>query len=139
MKIIINGLKSNHDVSFIDGILAYDADSNPNYCIYNNESIIIKLEYISNKMKILLEKIDFDEGIKCYYDDYDLDSFWVIKKMRPTNQFVIDELNIKICKLETELLEKAKKIIELEQLLYQQSVERDSVIVMLKDMNKLLK
>ena len=139
MKIIINGLKSNHDVSFIDGILAYDADSNPNYCIYNNESIIIKLEYISNKMKILLEKIDFDEGIKCYYDDYDLDSFWVIKKMRPTNQFVIDELNIKICKLETELLEKAKKIIQLEQLLYQQSVERDSVIVMLKDMNKLLK
>jgi hypothetical protein len=139
MKIIINGLKSNHDLSFIDGILAYDADSNPNYCIYNNESIIIKLEYISNKMKILLEKIDFDEGIKFYYDDYDLDSFWVIKKMRPTNQFVIDELNIKICKLETELLEKAKKIIELEQLLYQQSVERDSVIVMLKDMNKLLK
>ena len=139
MKIIINGLKSNHDLSFIDGILAYDADSNQNYCIYNNESIIIKLEYISNKMKILLEKIDFDEGIKCYYDDYDLDSFWVIKKMRPTNQFVIDELNIKICKLETELLEKAKKIIELEQLLYQQSVERDSVIVMLKDMNKLLK
>ena len=139
MKIIVNGLKSNHDVSFIDGILAYDADSNPNYCIYNNESIIIKLEYISDNMKILLEKLDFDEGIKFYYDDYDLDSFWVIKKMRPTNQFVIDELNIKICKLETELLEKAKKIIELEQLLYQQSVERDSVIVMLKDMNKLLK
>ena len=139
MKIIVNGLKSNHDVSFIDGILAYDADSNPNYCIYNNESIIIKLEYISDTMTILLEKLDFDEEIKCYYDDYDLDSFWVIKKMRPTNQFVIDELNIKICKLETELLEKAKKIIELEQLLYQQSVERDSVIVMLKDMNKLLK
>jgi hypothetical protein len=139
MKIIINGLKSNHDVSFIDEILSYDAVSNPNYCIYNNESIIIKLEYISDNMKILLEKLDFDEGIKFYYDDYDLDSFWVIKKMRQTNQFVIDELNIKICKLETELLEKAKKIIELEQLLYQQSVERDSVIVMLKDMNKLLK
>lgn len=139
MKIIINGLKSNHDVNFIDEILAYDANSNPNYCIYNNESIIIKLEYITDNMKTLLEKLDFDNEQKCYYDDYDLDNYWIIRKIRPTNQFVIDELNVKICKLETELLEKAKKIIELEQLLYQQSVERDSVIVMLKDMNKLLK
>jgi hypothetical protein len=139
MKIIIDGLKTNHDISFIDEIIAYNAELNPNYCIYNDESIIIRLEHITHNMKLLLEKLDFDEGQKLYYDDYDLDSYWVIRKMRPTNQIVIDELNVKICKLETELLEKAKIIAELEQLIYQQSVERDSAIIMLKDMNKLLK
>jgi hypothetical protein len=139
MKIIIDGLKTNHDISFIDEIMSYNAELNPNYCIYNNESIIIRLEHITHNMKLLLEKLDFDEGLKFYYDDYDLDSYWVIRKIRPTNQIVIDELNVKICKLETELLEKAKIIAELEQLIYQQSVERDSAIIMLKDMNKLLK
>jgi hypothetical protein len=139
MKIIIDRLKTNHDISFIDEIISYNAELNPNYCIYNNESIIIRLEHITHNMKLLLEKLDFDEGLKFYYDDYDLDSYWVIRKIRPTNQIVIDELNVKICKLETELLEKAKIIAELEQLIYQQSVERDSAIIMLKDMNKLLK
>ena len=50
-----------------------------------------------------------------------------------------NKLNDKISELETELLEKAKKIAELEQILLEQSDEREAVINMLREMNKLVK
>jgi RHS repeat-associated protein len=56
-----------------------------------------------------------------------------------TNQDVIDKLNEKISELEIELLEKAKRIAELEQILLQQGEEREAVINMLREMNKLVK
>jgi len=141
MEIIIDGLKPNQDTYFIDEIMSYNSIYNSITHINHGKSAVIKLTMVNSTMQKLLEALNNLPSLKYYYDD-DLDNFWVISKVETNKEILVDELNKVIEKnieLEEELIYKNKRIVELEQLLYQQSIERDAVIIMLKDMNKLIK
>jgi len=102
------------------------------------KSAIITLTIINDNMQKLLNNLNGLSSIKFYYDD-DLDNYWKISLIGLDKQDLIKELN-KIVDENAELLiSKDNRITELENLLHQQSLERDSVIIMLKDMSKLLK
>jgi hypothetical protein len=90
-------------------------------------------------MHKLLNNLNGLSSIKFYYDNDDLDNYWKISLICPDKQDLINELNKIVDKNAALLMSKDNRIAELEQLLHQQSLERDSVIIMLKDMSKLLK
>lgn len=140
MELIIEGLKSYHDISFIDDIIYFNNENNEIYFINDGKTAIIKISILLDyRFADLISKLEYNRPQAFYYDYDDLDNCWTMTKMYGTNQEVIDKLNEKISGLEIELLEKAKRIAELEQILLQQGEERESVINMLREMNKLVK
>jgi predicted ATP-grasp superfamily ATP-dependent carboligase len=140
MELIIEGLKSYHSSKFIDDIISFNNENNEIYFINDGKTAIIKISVLlEHQFADLLSRLEFNRPQAYYYDDDDLDTYWTMTKMHATNQEVIDKLNEKISELETELLEKAKRIAELEQILLQQGEEREAVINMLREMNKLVK
>jgi hypothetical protein len=140
MELIIEGLKSYHDISFIDDMIYFNNENNEIYFINDGKTAIIKISILLDyRFADLISKLEYNRPQAFYYDYDDLDNCWTMTKMYGTNQEVIDKLNEKISGLEIELLEKAKRIAELEQILLQQGEERESVINMLREMNKLVK
>ena len=140
MELIIEGLKSYHNSKFIDDMISFNNENNEIYFIDDGKTAIIKVSVLlNNRFAGLLGRLEYNCPQAYYYDDDDLDTYWTITKKQATNQTVIDKLNDRISELETELLEKAKKIAELEQILLEQSDEREAVINMLREMNKLVK
>ena len=140
MELIIEGLKSYHDVSFIDDMIYFNNENNEIYFINDGKTAIIKISILLDyRFADLISKLEYNRPQAFYYDYDDLDNCWTMTKMYGTNQEVIDKLNEKISGLEIELLEKAKRIAELEQILLQQGEEREAVINMLREMNKLVK
>jgi hypothetical protein len=140
MELIIEGLKSHHDVSFIDDMIYFYNENNEIYFINDGKTAIIKISILlDSRFAGLISKLEYNRPQAFYYDDDDLDNCWTMTKMYGTNQDVINKLNKKISELEIELLEKAKRIAELEQILLQQGEEREAVINMLREMNKLVK
>lgn len=140
MELIIEGLKSYHDVSFIDDMIYFNNENNEIYFINDGKTAIIKISILlDSRFTDLISKLEYNRPQAFYYDYDDLDNCWTMTKMYGTNQEVIDKLNEKISGLEIELLEKAKRIAELEQILLQQGEEREAVINMLREMNKLVK
>lgn len=140
MELIIEGLKSYHDVSFIDDMIYFNNKNNEIYFINDGKTAIIKISILlDSRFADLINKLEYNRPQAFYYDYDDLDNCWTMTKMYGTNQEVIDKLNEKISGLEIELLEKAKRIAELEQILLQQGEEREAVINMLREMNQLVK
>jgi hypothetical protein len=140
MELIIEGLKSYHDVSFIDDMIYFNNENNEIYFINDGKTAIIKISILlDSRFADLISKLEYNRPQAFYYDYDDLDNCWTMTKIYRTNQEVIDKLNEKISGLEIELLEKAKRIAELEQILLQQGEEREAVINMLREMNKLVK
>ena len=140
MELIIEGLKSYHDVSFIDDMIYFNNENNEIYFINDGKTAIIKISILlDSRFADLISKLEYNRPQAFYYDYDDLDNCWTMTKMYGTNQDVINKLNEKISELEIELLEKAKRIAELEQILLQQGEEREAVINMLREMNKLVK
>jgi hypothetical protein len=140
MELIIEGLKSYHDVNFIDDMIYFNNENNEIYFINDGKTAIIKISILlDSRFADLISKLEYNRPQAFYYDYDDLDNCWTMTKMYGTNQEVIDKLNEKISGLEIELLEKAKRIAELEQILLQQGEEREAVINMLREMNKLVK
>jgi|LakMenEpi03Aug12_release.lakeMendotaPanAssembly.Ray.scaffolds.fasta_scaffold170511_4 hypothetical protein len=140
MELIIEGLKSYHDVSFIDDMIYFNNENNEIYFINDGKTAIIKISILlDSRFADLISKLEYNRPQAFYYDYDDLDNCWTMTKIYGTNQEVIDKLNEKISGLEIELLEKAKRIAELEQILLQQGEEREAVINMLREMNKLVK
>ena len=140
MELIIEGLKSYHDVSFIDDMIYFNNENNEIYFINDGKTAIIKISILLDyRFADLISKLEYNRPQAFYYDCDDLDNCWTMTKIYGTNQEVIDKLNEKISGLEIELLEKAKRIAELEQILLQQGEEREAVINMLREMNKLVK
>ena len=140
MELIIEGLKSYHDISFIDDMIYFNNENNEIYFINDGKTAIIKISILLDyRFADLISKLEYNRPQAFYYDYDDLDNCWTMTKMYGTNQEVIDKLNEKISGLEIELLEKAKRIAELEQILLQQGEEREAVINMLREMNKLVK
>ena len=140
MELIIEGLKPEHNTKFIDDVLNFDSNNNEIYFINDGKTAIIKISILlDSRFAGLISKLEYNRPQAFYYDDDDLDNCWTMTKMYGTNQEVIDKLNEKISELEIELLEKAKKIAEIEQILLQQGEEREAVINMLREMNKLVK
>ena len=141
MEILIENLKSHHDSEFIDEIMMINFEEN--LISLNNhdggKSAIITLTSINDNTHKLLNNLNGLSSIKFYYDNDDLDNYWKISLIGPDKQDLINELNKIIDKNTALMISKDNRIAELEQLLNQQSLERDSVIVMLKDMSKLLK
>ena len=141
MKILIENLKSHHDSEFINEIMMINFEEN--LITLNNhdggKSAIITLNNINDNMHKLLNNLNGLSSIKFYYDNDDLDNYWKISLIGPDKQDLINELNKIIDKNAALMISKDNRIAELEQLLHQQSLERDSVIIMLKDMSKLLK
>lgn len=141
MEILIENLKSHHDSEFIDEIMMINFEEN--LITLNNhdggKSAIITLTSINDNMYKLLNNLNGLSSIKFYYDNDDLDNYWKISLIGPDKQDLINELNKIIDKNAALMISKDNRIAELEQLLNKQSLERDSVIVMLKDMSKLLK
>ncbi len=141
MEILIENLKSHHNSDFIDEIMMINFEEN--LISLNNhdggKSAIITLTSINDNMHKLLNNLNGLSSIKFYYDNDDLDNYWKISLIEPDKQDLINELNKIIDKNAALMISKDNRIAELEQLLNQQSLERDSVIVMLKDMSKLLK
>ncbi len=141
MEILIENLKSHHDSDFIDKIMMINFEEN--LIILNNhdggKSAIITLTSINDNMHKLLNNLNGLSSIKFYYDNDDLDNYWKISLIGPDKQDLINELNKIIDKNAALMISKDNRIAKLEQLLNQQSLERDSVIIMLKDMSKLLK
>jgi len=141
MKILIENLKSHHDSEFINEIMMINFEEN--LITLNNhdggKSAIITLNNINDNMHKLLNNLNGLSSIKFYYDNDDLDNYWKISLICPDKQDLINELNKIVDKNAALLMSKDNRIAELEQLLHQQSLERDSVIIMLKDMSKLLK
>ncbi len=140
MELIIEGLKSYQNSKFIDDMISFNNENNIIYFINDGKTAIIKVSILlDSQFADLLNRLEYNRPQAYYYDDDDLDTYWTMTKMHGTNQDVIDKLNEKISELEIELLEKAKKIAELEQILLQQGEEREAVINMLREMNKLVK
>lgn len=141
MEILIENLKSHHDSEFINEIMMINFEEN--FITLNNhdggKSAIITLNNINDNMHKLLNNLNGLSSIKFYYDNDDLDNYWKISLIGPDKQYLINELNKIIDKNAALMISKDNRIAELEQLLHQQSLERDSVIIMLKDMSKLLK
>ena len=141
MEILIENLKSHHNSDFIDEIMMINFEEN--LILLNNhdggKSAIITLTSINDNMHKLLNNLNGLSSIKFYYDNDDLDNYWKISLIGPDKQDLINELNKIIDKNTALMISKDNRIAELEQLLNQQSLERDSVIIMLKDMSKLLK
>jgi hypothetical protein len=141
MEILIENLKSHHDSEFINEIMMINFEEN--LITLNNhnggKSAIINLNNINDNMHKLLNNLNGLSSIKFYYDNDDLDNYWKISLICPDKQDLINELNKIVDKNAALLMSKDNRIAELEQLLHQQSLERDSVIIMLKDMSKLLK
>lgn len=141
MEILIENLKSHHDSEFINEIMMINFEEN--LITLNNhnggKSAIITLNNINDNMHKLLNNLNGLSSIKYYYDNDDLDNYWKISLIGPDKQDLINELNKIVDKNAALLISKDNRIAELEQLLHQQSLERDSVIIMLKDMSKLLK
>jgi hypothetical protein len=143
MELIIEGLKPEHNIKFIDDVLNFDSNNNEIYFINDGKTAIIKISVLlDSRFAELISKFEYNVSRKLWYDDDDygdIEDYWTITKKYATNQDVIDKLNEKISELEIELLEKAKRIAELEQILLQQGEEREAVINMLREMNKLVK
>lgn len=141
MEILIENLKLHHDSDFIDEMMMINFKEN--LIRMNNDngckSAIITLTNINDNMHKLLNSLNGLSSIKFYYDNDDLDNYWKISLIESDKQDLINELNRIVDENTALLVSKDNRIAELEQLLHQQSLERDSVIIMLKDMSKLLK
>lgn len=141
MEILIENLKSHHNSDFIDEIMMINFEEN--LISLNNhdggKSAIITLTSINDNMHKLLNSLNGLSSIKFYYDNDDLDNYWKISLISSDKQDLINELNKIVDENTALLVSKDNRITELEQLLHQQNLERDSAIIMLKDMSKLLK
>lgn len=140
-ELIIENLKPEHNVYFIHQIMSKYGDIESITYIKNETAVVIILSYLCKKLRQIYDSLDVLASISFYYDDESNDS-WEISKKQTNDDRLLEE--IAYVRKEKELLEyklyaKDEKIQELEAMLKQLKDEHNTAMIMLKDMNKLLK
>lgn len=140
-ELIIENLKPEHNVYFIHQIMSKYGDIESITYINNETSVVIILSYLCKKLRQIYDSLDVLASIPFYYDDESNDS-WEISKKQINDDRLLEEIaNVRKEKelLEYKLYAKDEKIQELEDMLKQLKDEHNTAMIMLKDMNKLLK
>ncbi len=140
-ELIIENLKPEHNVHFIDQIMSKYGDIESITYIKNETAVVIILSYLCKKLRQIYDSLDFLASISFYYDDESNDS-WEISKKQINDDRLLEEIaNVKKEKelLEYKLYMKDEKIEELEAMLKKLKDEHNTAMIMLKDMSKLLK
>ncbi len=161
-ELIIENLKPEHNVQFIQQIMSKYGDIESITYIKNETAVVIILSYLCKKLRQIYDSLDFLASISFYYDDESNDS-WEISKKQINDDRLLEEITyvkkekemleyklytkdeeITYIRKEKEMLEnklymKDEKIQELETMLKQLKDEHNTAMIMLKDMNKLLK
>ncbi len=140
-ELIIENLKPEHDVYFIDQIMSKYGDIESITYINNEKSVVIVLSYLCKKLRQIYDSLEWLDSISFYYDDESNDSWEISKKQTNDDRLLKEILNVRKEKelLEYKLYMKDEKIEELEAMLKQLRDEHNTAMIMLKDMSKLLK
>ena len=140
-ELIIENLKPEHDVYFIDQIMSKYGDIESITYINNEKSVVIVLSYLCKKLRQIYDSLEWLDSISFYYDDESNDSWEISKKQTNDDRLLEEILNVRKEKelLEYKLYMKDEKIEELEAMLKQLRDEHNTAMIMLKDMSKLLK
>jgi hypothetical protein len=140
-ELIIENLKPEHDVYFIHQIMSKYGDIENITYINNEKSVVIILSYLCKKLRQIYDSLDVLASISFYYDDESNDSWEISKKQTNDDRLLEEIVNVRKAKelLEYKLYAKDEKIEELEAMLKQLKDEHNTAMIMLKDMNKLLK
>ncbi len=140
-ELIIDNLKPEHNETFIYQIMSTHGDIEDLKLINNDKTAILTYSYVRKKMRQLYDSLNVLESISFYYDDESNES-WDMSKVEKEHTKLIEEI-VSLQKsnqlYQYKLYEKDEKIQELEAMLKQLKDEHYTAMIMLKDMNKLLK